>query len=105
MTDVVAAADGTIRDVGSNGFYGSYVLLVHTNDGSSTLYGFLDTVSVATGDELAVGDTIGSVSDRLHLEYIASVGESSLGRVDPEPCIVDLSTMASVATATVGIGG
>ena len=58
-TSVLAAAAGTVADVGYNGTYGKYIILRHS--GFQTLYGHLSRFAVATGESVAQGRKIGEV--------------------------------------------
>jgi len=60
-TSVVAAAGGTVADVGYNGTYGKYIILRH--NGFQTLYGHLSRFTVATGESVAQGRKIGEVGN------------------------------------------
>ncbi len=59
-TPVLAAADGTVAEVGFNTVDGNYVQIRHTG-GYLTFYKCLDGYTVATGDTIAQGDQIGTV--------------------------------------------
>jgi murein DD-endopeptidase MepM/ murein hydrolase activator NlpD len=62
---VMAAADGTViiaRQGGYNGGYGNYVVIAH-NNGTQTLYGHMLNVSVVSGQNIAQGQTIGSLGN------------------------------------------
>jgi murein DD-endopeptidase MepM/ murein hydrolase activator NlpD len=58
-TSVLAAAAGTVADVGYNGTYGKYIILRHS--GFQTLYGHLSRFTVAVGESVAQGRKIGEV--------------------------------------------
>ncbi len=58
-TSVLAAAEGTVADVGYNGTYGKYIILRHS--GFQTLYGHLSRFTVAVGESVAQGRKIGEV--------------------------------------------
>jgi len=58
-TSVLAAAAGTVADVGYNGTYGKYVIVRH--NGFQTLYGHLSRFTVAVGESVAQGRKIGEV--------------------------------------------
>lgn len=70
-TPIRAAADGTViiaRGGGLwNGGYGNYVVITHAN-GSQTLYGHMNSVSVSAGQSVNAGQTIG---------YVGSTGLST----------------------------
>jgi LysM repeat protein len=69
-TAVRAAAGGTVivaRGSGWNGGYGLYVVIKHAN-GAQTLYAHLSGLTVASGDAVVAGQTIG---------YVGSTGRST----------------------------
>lgn len=76
-TPILAAASGEVivaKTSGYNGGYGLYVVIKHAN-GTQTLYGHLSKVSVAVGDAVSGGETIGllgntgrSTGPHLHFE-------------------------------------
>lgn len=77
-TPVKASAAGTviIAKAGNNGGYGTYIVITHA-DGSQTLYGHLSKLSVAAGDKVDQGETIGlsgntgkSTGPHLHFKII-----------------------------------
>lgn len=77
-TTVRASAAGTviIAKAGNNGGYGTYVVITHPG-GSQTLYGHLSKLSVAAGDKVDQGETIGlsgntgkSTGPHLHFKII-----------------------------------
>lgn len=59
-TEVVAAADGTVKsaETGFNGGYGNCIEISHKG-GMSTLYAHLDEFAAKVGDEVKEGDVIG----------------------------------------------
>lgn len=60
-TPVYAAAPGAVIEAkarGWNGGYGNYVKIQHPN-GTQTLYGHMDSVAVAPGEQVRQGDPIG----------------------------------------------
>lgn len=61
-TPVCAAAAGTVTEVGKDDRYGSYVLIAHGN-GLESRCCSLGDISVAEGDVVNEGDTIGSVGE------------------------------------------
>ncbi|WP_300671491.1 M23 family metallopeptidase [Soonwooa sp.] len=56
-SDVVAAAAGKVIFAGEKGGYGNCVIISHGN-GLATLYGHLSSISVATNQEVKVGELI-----------------------------------------------
>lgn len=60
-TEVYAAADGTVSEIGSgwNGGYGTSVTISHGMSGMETVYAHLSEISVKEGDEVKKGDLIG----------------------------------------------
>jgi murein DD-endopeptidase MepM/ murein hydrolase activator NlpD len=64
-TPIVASAEGVVivaRSSGWNGGYGKYVVISHPN-GTQTLYGHMNTVSVEQGQLIKQGETIGSLGN------------------------------------------
>jgi len=64
-TAVRAAQGGTVivaRTSGWNGGYGLYIVIKHPN-GTQTLYAHLSALSVAVGDQVVSGQTIGAVGN------------------------------------------
>jgi lipoprotein NlpD len=62
-TPIMAAADGQViivKSEGRNGGYGSYVVINHDN-GSQTLYSHMSTVAATIGEEVVQGQVIGYV--------------------------------------------
>ena len=57
---VVAAESGTVISAGTDDRYGRTVVIAH-GDGLETSYGNLDEISVAEGDVVNKGDTVGTV--------------------------------------------
>jgi murein DD-endopeptidase MepM/ murein hydrolase activator NlpD len=67
---VFAAADGDVvvaRQGGYNGGYGNYVVIRHAN-GTQTLYGHLQSITVSAGGHVSQGETIG---------YLGNTGRST----------------------------
>lgn len=58
---VVAAADGEVRGVGTDGAFGDYVRLAHA-DGLETLYYGLSQIAVEEGQPVRAKDTLGTLS-------------------------------------------
>ncbi len=90
-TEVVAAASGTVVEVGSSGAYGNRVVIDH-GDGYRTTYNHLSAIDVSVGAQVAAGDHIGAVgstgnSSGAHLHFeVATGGDGWSGGsfVDPE---------------------
>ncbi|MEK7136412.1 MAG: M23 family metallopeptidase, partial [Patescibacteria group bacterium] len=64
-TPLYASAAGTViiaRTGGWNGGYGNYVVIKHDN-GTQTLYGHMNTVTVAPGQTIGQGDPVGTVGN------------------------------------------
>ena len=57
---IVAAASGTVILAGYNGGYGNCVMINHGN-GLVTLYGHMQSISVANGQQVSKGQTVGKV--------------------------------------------
>jgi murein DD-endopeptidase MepM/ murein hydrolase activator NlpD len=94
-TDVIAAADGTVRVAGNdavfnygpaNNFYGNLVIIEHDarwdNQPVYTLYAHLSEILVSEGQRVLVQQLIGKsgatgVADGPHLHFEVRVGENS----------------------------
>ena len=73
-TDVLAARDGTVLEIGEDRVYGKYILVSHTN-GYQTLYGHLSSIEVSLNQWInsskvigKVGNTGWSTGPHLHFE-------------------------------------
>ena len=122
-TPVLAARNGTVVFAGSddlalNGpytsFYGNVVILLHSDiyEGHDlyTLYGHLSEISVAEGDEVSLGQTIGKVgssgaADGPHLHFEVRLDENTYAAtVNPmlwfapvtDPVIGETGTLAGL---------
>jgi murein DD-endopeptidase MepM/ murein hydrolase activator NlpD len=76
-TTVSAAKGGTVVEAAYNSTYGNYVTISHS-DGTSTLYGHMDTLTVSAGDYVSQGTQIGTVGStglstgpHLHFQIIS----------------------------------
>jgi murein DD-endopeptidase MepM/ murein hydrolase activator NlpD len=106
MTEVYAAADGTVTWIREQGSAGRYVVIAH-GDGWETWYMHLNNdtpgtddgrapmsmgVAVAEGDEVEAGDLIGWVGDSGNAEWSSPHTHFELHRngrpVDPYPYLV-----------------
>jgi murein DD-endopeptidase MepM/ murein hydrolase activator NlpD len=83
--DVPAAGDGRVMFSGTQGGYGTTVLIEHP-DGTRTRYAHLSATSVSAGDSVAAGQAVGqaghsgrATGTHLHFEVIAANGRP----VDP----------------------
>lgn len=84
-TPINAAADGVVIAAGPTPGYGMWVKLRH-NDGTVTLYGHIDTTTVAVGDPVTAGDQIATMGNRgnstgPHLHFEVHAGGTD--RIDP----------------------
>lgn len=75
---VWAAKDGTVLEAGYNGSYGNDIVISHGN-GLKTRYSHLKSISVSAGDEVTIGQQIGtegstgnSTGAHLHFEVIVN---------------------------------
>lgn len=87
-TDITAAADGVVSEVGSGGGYKKYIIVKHGS--KSTLYAHLNSQLVAKGDNVKSGQLIGKsgtagTGPHLHFEVRDNGGIGAQGRVDPKP--------------------
>jgi murein DD-endopeptidase MepM/ murein hydrolase activator NlpD len=76
-TTVSAAKSGTVVAAAYDSSYGNYVTISHS-DGTSTLYGHMDTLTVSAGDYVSQGTQIGTVGStglstgpHLHFQIIS----------------------------------
>ncbi|MDF2093854.1 M23 family metallopeptidase [Knoellia sp. 3-2P3] len=86
-TPLMAMSQGTVIFAGQEGGYGNKVEIEYW-DGTVSYYAHMDTISVTVGQQVAVGDQVGtsgntghSTGPHLHLEIHPGGG----GAVDPEP--------------------
>jgi len=84
---ILAAASGVIETSQTSFIYGDIIVLRHL-DGSATVYKNLESRRKVEGEEVAVGDVIGTANGHLHFEYIPN-GElfSRKGHIDPTACV------------------
>jgi hypothetical protein len=93
-TNVTAAADGVVTEVGNGGGYGNYVIIKHGS--KSTLYAHLNSSSVKVGQAVKGGQIIAksggrkgapgagaSTGPHLHFEVRDNGGRGAQGRVNP----------------------
>jgi hypothetical protein len=94
-TNITAAADGIVTEVGSGGGYGNYVIIKHGT--KSTLYAHLNRALVRVGQVVKNGQVIAksggrkgapgagaSTGPHLHFEVRDNGGPGAQGRVDPK---------------------
>ncbi|MFW0873011.1 peptidoglycan DD-metalloendopeptidase family protein [Rhodococcoides corynebacterioides] len=91
-TPIYAAADGVVRDAGPASGFGQWVVLDHQQDGRtfSTVYGHIDSFSVAAGQPVRAGQVIATLGNRgestgphLHFE-IWEGGRTGGTAIDPQ---------------------
>jgi murein DD-endopeptidase MepM/ murein hydrolase activator NlpD len=93
-TNITAAADGVVTEVGNGGGYGNYIIIKHGN--KSTLYAHLNTALVSKGQSVKKGTVIAksggkkgapgaghSTGPHLHFELRDNGGRGAGGRVNP----------------------
>lgn len=85
-TAIVAAADGTVNDIGSgwNGGYGNAVSIRHAN-GTETYYAHLADIDVVLGEKVAQGEKIGTIgitgkATGCHLHFEVHGGTNPFGK-------------------------
>ena len=105
-TLVLAAANGTVVDTATTSdSWGAYVMIRHSSDNATTVYGFLDANSIVVSKNAGVdlGQKIGVVGQSgpanttlLHFELVPS-GENAATkeRIDPTPCINAVTSVPS----------
>ncbi|WIM67484.1 M23 family metallopeptidase [Corynebacterium breve] len=86
-TPILAAMAGTVIDSGPASGYGNWIRIQH-DDGSMTIYGHMETLSVSVGQRVEAGQYIAGMGSRgfstgshLHFEY----HPAGSGAVDPQP--------------------
>ena len=86
---VAAAAAGTVTFVGGNSCcsYGLYVIVRHSG-GFQTLYGHLSKINVDVGQNVAAGQTLGTIgntgySTGVHLHFEIRQGNASFNQLSP----------------------
>ncbi|ORI28293.1 M23 family metallopeptidase [Rhodococcus sp. 1168] len=86
-TPIVSVADGKVIDAGPASGFGMWVRVQHA-DGTVTVYGHVDTITVSMGQQVMAGDQIATMGNRgfstgphLHFE-VHLPGES---KIDPLP--------------------
>jgi murein DD-endopeptidase MepM/ murein hydrolase activator NlpD len=62
-TPLVSAADGVVIEAGPASGFGLWVRIQH-NDGTVTVYGHMDTITVNEGEEVQAGDQIATMGSR-----------------------------------------
>ena len=85
-TDIVAAADGSVKFAGEMGGYGNYIVIDHYN-GFETSYGHCSYIVVSVGDYVKKGQLIGNVgstgnSTGPHLHFEVKENEKFLNPLD-----------------------
>jgi murein DD-endopeptidase MepM/ murein hydrolase activator NlpD len=82
-TPIKSAADGTVLDAGEASGYGQWVRVLN-DDGTTAVYGHVDTYQVAAGERVSAGQQIATVGNRgwstgphLHFEVWAQDGSKS----------------------------
>ncbi|MDM7487371.1 M23 family metallopeptidase [Rhodococcus sp. GXMU-t2271] len=95
-TPIKSAADGTVVDAGAASGYGQWVRILN-DDGTTAVYGHVDTYQVSAGQRVTAGQQIATVGNRgwstgphLHFEVWDQAG----GKTDPNAW---LSTRGVVA--------
>jgi murein DD-endopeptidase MepM/ murein hydrolase activator NlpD len=86
-TPIVAVSDGVVIAAGPTAGYGAWVKLRHA-DGTVTLYGHVNTITVNVGQRVMAGDQIATIGNRgnstgphLHFEVLVNGSD----RVNPVP--------------------
>ena len=93
-SNVMAAANGVVTEVGNGGGYGNYVIIKHGD--KSTLYAHLNSALVKVGDQVSGGQVIAksggrkgapgagsSTGPHLHFEVRDNGGRAAGGRINP----------------------
>lgn len=83
-SEVVAAAPGTISDVGYDDQYGLYLWINH-RFGIKTFYAHLDRITISAGDRVAKGDVIGFVGKSGNIPVSMLYYEVHVGTVAYNP--------------------
>lgn len=95
-TPIQSASDGVVLDAGAASGYGQWVRILN-DDGSTAVYGHVDTYQVAEGQRVSAGQQIATVGNRgwstgphLHFE----VWDQSGAKVDPIGWLNDRGVVA-----------
>lgn len=86
-TPIVSVADGTVIEAGPASGFGLWVQVRH-DDGTITVYGHMNEITVSTGQRVGAGDQIATVGNRgqstgPHLHFEVWQGGGS--KIDPLP--------------------
>ena len=91
-TPIYASADGVVRNAGPADGFGQWVVLDHVQGGQlvSTVYGHIETYTVAVGEQVRAGQQIATVGNRgqstgPHLHWEIWPGGWGTAAVDPLP--------------------
>ena len=97
-SNVMAAADGVVTEVGIGGGYGNYIIIKH--GAKSSLYAHLNKALVSTGAKVRAGQIIAksggrkgapgagaSTGPHLHFEIRDNGGRAAQGRINPESLV------------------
>ncbi|MCW3471838.1 M23 family metallopeptidase [Rhodococcus pyridinivorans] len=91
-TPIYASADGVVRQAGPASGFGQWVVLDHVIDGQlvSTVYGHIETYTVAVGEQVRAGQQIATLGNRgqstgPHLHWEIWPGGWGTAAVDPLP--------------------
>ncbi len=91
-TPALAAIDGYVSRVGTNNLGGNVVFLSDQKNGINLYYAHLDSLNVAQGRRVQLGDTLGFVGNTgnarttgTHLHF--GIYESGTGAIDPLPFV------------------
>lgn len=102
-TNVLAAQAGIVDEKTLNG-YGT-TLIIRAADGSSTVYGHLDSFNVANGVPVKAGDVIAlsdnsgrSTGPHLHFEYVTKGGALKIKKTGFTPAYMDPESCRGPAT-------
>lgn len=86
-TPILSVMDGTVIDSGPASGYGNWIRVQHT-DGSTAVYGHMETLDVAVGQTVQAGEKIAGMGNRgfstgSHLHF--EIHPAGSGPVDPLP--------------------
>ena len=68
-SNVKCAFEGTVKEVTSGDNYNGKTVTIEHQDGFTTVYKYVDNVTVKVGDKVAKGAVIGKVFDSAEEEY------------------------------------
>lgn len=105
-TPVYPIASGIVKEVGTGGISGNFVMCLHENGNVQSFYGHLDSIKVSKGQQVSQSTPIGTVGETgnakgrgAHLHYEVKVNGSLVNPLNiPGKQVGSLSKKASLLT-------